>query len=114
MSAYRRKSKLFAKLNPSSMRLRANTPEEGFRFKRQIPPIDEKSDWAVRWVVNHYPQLDAERQTKRAYEIVAPLLPTDIDISSPAPSMQKAVNTWHAIRNWVVYYRHHPEEARGQ
>jgi len=113
MSAYRRKSKLFAKLNSSSMRLRAHTPEDGFRFRRDIPQIDERSHWAVKVAVAKYPHLDAEQQTYRAFHSIFPTLARRIDLSSPAPSMQKAVNLWHGMHNWVVYYRHHPEELRG-
>lgn len=113
MSAYRRKSKLYSKLNSGSMSLRSNTPEEGFRFKRDLPEIDWRSKWSAKESVAKYPQLDIDEQTYRAYHAAHPMMPKEIEIGSPAPSMQKAVNLWHGIRNWVVYYRHHPEELRG-
>jgi len=113
MSAYRRKQKLFAKTGSSSMRLRAHTPENGFKFQREIPRIDEFTDRAVRSTVYQFPQLDAEGQTQMVYRSLHPTLPNKIDIEVSAPSMQKAVNIWHAIHNWIVYYRHHPEELRG-
>lgn len=96
------------------MRLRAHTPEDGFRSEREIPEIDERSKWSAKVAVARYPQLNVDEQTYRAYHAAHPMLPEKIEIGSPAPSMQKAVNLWHGIRNWVVYYRHHPEELRGK
>jgi hypothetical protein len=112
MSAYRKKQKLFSKVG-TSLSLRGNTPENGFRFKRDIPPIGYSANRVVRSAVASYPQLSEKDQTDMVYRAMYPELPREIDINSPAPSMQKAVNTWHAIHNWIVYYRHHPEETHG-